>query len=308
MEHRHTAPLPNDVRALYPFESKWMECEGRRLHYLDEGGTGKPAVLLLHGNPTWSFLYREIIPRIVPGLRAVAPDHLGFGLSDKPQSERLYSLANHVDRLREFTGRLGLKDIILVVQDWGGPIGLSLAVENPGLVRAILVMNTWAWPEPSPFHAAIEPWRTMHAPFAGAHFILRRNILVERALYLSTGRRERMTPGSPVLRGYQIPFSLPASRTGMLAFPRNIPLRPGDANWDRMAALRDGLAKLDVPARLLWGAKDVVFPPENAERFRSLLPKCGPPRLIPHGMHFIQEDAPEEIAEEILALDREARR
>lgn len=300
----HAPSLPGAIQALYPFRSRWMDVRGRRIHYLDEGERekGKPVVLLLHGNPTWSFLYREIIPRLRPQCRVVAPDYLGFGLSEKPADERLYSLENHQRNLAEFIAGLGLKNLVMVVQDWGGPIGLGYAAAFPENVRGALIMNTWAWPEPSAFHAATSPWRMLHAPLLGPHFLLRVNALIERGLYLSVGDRAKMKPGSPVLDGYRFPYASPQSRIGILAFPRNIPLKPGDANWDRMARLREDLRTVDFPCRLLWGAKDEVFPVENAHLFREILKNCSMPRIIPEGRHFIQEDAPEEIAEEILTL------
>jgi len=105
-----------------------------------------------------------------------------------------------------------------------------------------------------------------------------------------------------VIEGYRLPFPTPESRISILAFPRNIPLKPGDLNWDRMARLEAGLGRLTFPCRLLWGAEDIVFPPANADKFHDLIPKCSSPRMIAHGRHFIQEDAPQEIAEEILTL------
>jgi pimeloyl-ACP methyl ester carboxylesterase len=148
----------------------------------------------------------------------------------------------------------------------------------------------------------------MHAPVVGSHFLLRLNVLVERGIYLSTGNREKMK-NKAVIEGYRFPFSTPESRIAILAFPRNIPLQPGDLNWDRMARLEAGLKKLPFPCRLLWGAEDIVFPPANAQRFQDLIPNCSAPRMIASGRHFIQEDAPQEIAEEILTLlgDRRTR-
>jgi haloalkane dehalogenase len=295
--------LPPQIREIYPFRSRWMEVQGYRMHYVEEGvERDRPTVILLHGNPTWSFLYREIIPRISHACRAVAPDYLGFGLSDKPPDERWYTLENHILAMTEFISRLGLNRIILVVQDWAGPIGLSYALKYPANVAGMLIMNTWAWPEPSEFHASVMPWRMLHAPFIGAHVLLRRNALVERGLYLSTVRNRQRLKKGPVLDGYRLPFSSQLSRIAILAFPRNIPLKPGDLNWDRMTRIKEGLRTLPFPCRLLWGEKDIVFPPSNAHLFHKLIPNCSPPCMIADGGHFIQEDAPGEIAEEILAL------
>jgi pimeloyl-ACP methyl ester carboxylesterase len=298
-----TIQLPAQIREIYPFRSHWKKVQGHRIHYVDEGADGgKPTVILLHGNPTWSFLYREIIPGISHVCRAVAPDYLGFGLSDKPRDERWYTLQNHIQAMTKFINGMGLSRVILVVQDWGGPIGLSYALKYPDKVAGMLIMNTWAWPEPSKFHASVMPWRMLHAPLVGAHLFLRKNALVERGLYLSTVRnRERLRKGA-VLNGYRLPFASPLSRIGILAFTRNIPLRPGDLNWERMKGIKEGLRDLPFPCRLLWGERDIVFPPSNAYLFQKLIPDCSPPSMIPDGGHFIQEDAPKEIAAEILAL------
>jgi len=279
-----------------------MEIRERRLHYLDEGqDNGKPPVVLLHGNPTWSFLYREIIPKITDHCRVIAPDYLGFGLSDKPAEESFYTLENHTNVIAEFINRLDLRNVYLVLQDWGGPIGFGYALANMKNVAGMVIMNTWAWPEPSLFHASILPWKMLHAPIVGSHFFLRCNALVERGLYLSTGRREKYKSGA-VLDGYRLPFPTPESRIGMLAFPRNIPLKPGDLNWTRLARMRRDIRNFPFPCRIIWGEKDQVFPPTNAHLLHKLIPNCSHPRMIREGMHFIQEDAPDEIAEEILML------
>lgn len=293
--------LPEAIREIYPFNKHWIEIEGKQIHYVDEGQVNGSPVILLHGNPTWSFIYREIIPLITPSCRAIAPDYVGMGLSDKPLQERWHTLENHTKVIHEFIERLELENVILVVQDWGGPIGFGYALDHLDNVSGMLIMNTWAWPEPSEFHSSVFPWRLLHAPVLGSHFLLRLNVLVERGLYLSTGKREKMKTKA-VVEGYRFPFPTAESRIAILAFPRNIPLKPGDLNWDRMAQMEAGLRKLTFPCRLLWGEKDIVFPPANAERFHDLIPTCSSPRMISHGRHFIQEDAPEEIAEEILRL------
>jgi haloalkane dehalogenase len=294
--------IPQAIKALFPFASRWTEVQGHRIHYVDEGDQkNKPTVVLLHGNPTWSFLYREIIPLITHKCRAVAFDYVGMGLSDKPEDEGWYTLENHTRVFTEFIQKQRFEKLILVFQDWGGPIAFGHAMAHPEQLAGMVIMNTWAWPEPSPFHASVLPWRMLHAPVIGAHLFLRRNVLIERGLYMSTGTKEKMKEGA-VLDGYRLPFSSPGSRIAMLAFPRNIPLKPGDLNWERMTKMKEALPTFRFPCRLLWGERDDVFPPENAHKFHHMLPNCTEPRMIPHGRHFIQEDAPKEIAEEILAL------
>lgn len=295
--------LPEAICEIYPFAHHWMEVMGYQMHYLDEGEPSeKPTVVLLHGNPTWSFLYREIIPLISGNCRVIAPDYIGMGLSDKPSDESFYTLENHIRTMELFIEKLALENIILVVQDWGGPIGLGYALAHKENVSGMLIMNTWCWPDPSEFHDSVVPWRMLHAPFVGPHFLLRKNVLIERGLYLSTVRNRQRLKHGPVLDGYRLPYSTPESRIAILAFPRDIPRREGDANWQRMGEMEEALGNLDFPCRLLWGEKDIVFPPANAGRFQKLLPNCSPPRMIPDGSHFIQEDAPGEIAEEITWL------
>ena len=302
LQTKKLSEMPRSVYKLFPFVGNFIKVRGHYMHYVDVGkGEGKPTVVLLHGNPTWSFLYREIIPKISKNCRAVAPDYIGFGLSDKPAEESWYTLENHAKCFTEFMERMQLKNVILVVQDWGGPIGIGYAQEHPENVAGMLLMNTWAWPDPSQYHCSVFPWRTWHAPFTGAYHFLRKNVLVERGLFHATGDFEKMKSG-PVLEGYSYVFPTERSRIGMLAFPRNIPLKPGDLNWDRMADMERRLGSLKFPCRLLWGERDIVFPVENAYRFRKLLPNCTEPRLIANGRHFVQEDAPREISEEILAL------
>jgi haloalkane dehalogenase len=302
LQTKKLSEMPRTVYKLFPFVGQFLQVQGHYMHYVDVGAApGKPTVVLLHGNPTWSFLYREIIPKISNACRAIAPDYLGFGLSDKPADERWYTLENHTKSFTEFMDKLGLKDVILVVQDWGGPIGFGYALEHLDNVRGMVIMNTWAWPDPSRYHATVFPWRMWHAPFTGAYYFLRKNVLTERGLFHATGSFEKMKAG-PVIEGYTYMFPTARSRIGMLAFPRNIPLKPGHFNWDRMAHMEQGVTKLPFPCRLVWGERDNVFPVENAYRFQKLIPNCTAPRMIPHGRHFVQEDAPQEIAEEVLAL------
>jgi haloalkane dehalogenase len=307
LQTRRLSTMPRSVYKLFPFTGRFLKLRQRHyMHYVDVGeGEGKPTVVLLHGNPTWSFLYRDIIRKISGECRAIAPDYIGFGLSDKPREESWYTLENHTSTIIDFIDRLGLKNIILVLQDWGGPIGLGYALERLDNVAGMLLMNTWAWPQPSRYHASVFPWRMWHAPFVGSFSFERLNVLVEQGLFHATGSYQKMQSG-PVLEGYQYPFPTPESRVAMLAFPRNIPLKPGDLNWDRMAEIERKLPTIPFPCRLLWGERDNVFPRENARKFQSLIPNCSAPRMIPHGRHFVQEDAPDEIAEEILALARHA--
>ena len=293
--------LPPEIRKRFPFASRFMRVNGHRMHYVDEGD-GDP-VLLLHGNPTWSFLYRKFIPRIVAaGYRVIAPDHIGFGLSERPAREHDFSLENHIANLAEFIRRLALRRLTVVCQDWGGPTGLACAVLNPAAFKSIVVMNTWAWPEPTVFHSSVFPWRMMHAPVVGPYLFQRRNILVERGLYLSVVHREQFL--EEALPAYRFVMPDYDSRLLTRVFPRLIPLRSDDRSAATMRWLEQSLRGLNVPALIVWGKEEIVFPAECAQRFKTLLPHAKGPLWVT-GSHFLQEDSPEEICSHILDFLRE---
>ena len=298
------APIvPPEIKQLYPFESHFINVNGYRLHYLDEG-KGRNTVVLLHGNPTWSFLYRNFIPRLAKSCRVIAPDYLGFGLSEKPAEESAYSLDGHIANLIGLLDAIEAENVTVVMHDWGGPIGFGYTQARKEKAKGLVILNTWCHTgEPSEFHRSPFTWRILHAPVLGQLLLKRRNLLVERTIYLSVWHRERLTP--TVLDAYRFPFPDYDSRTGVLAFTRTIPLRPGDRGWDTMVRLEAGLKDLDMPACILWGEGDVVFPPEFAMRFFKTLPKANEPVFFKKGRHFIQEDHPEEITDAILQLIRE---
>ena len=290
------ATLPPDIRKHFPFESRFTRVNGHRMHYVDEG-EGDP-VLLLHGNPTWSFLYRKFIPLLVAaGYRVIAPDHIGFGLSDKPAREHDFSLENHIANLAEFIRRLDLKRVTVVCQDWGGPTGLACTVLDPGAFKGIVVMNTWAWPEPTTFHSSVFPWRMMHAPVVGPYLFQRRNILVERGLYLSVVHRERfLEEALPAYRHVMPDYD---SRLPTRVFPRLIPLKSDDRSTATMHWLEQSLGKSKLPALIVWGKEEIVFPADCANRFKKMLPHATGPLWVT-GSHFLQEDSPAEICGHIV--------
>ena len=183
--------LPESVLAQWSYRPRFARVNGWRMHYVDEGA-GDP-VVLLHGNPTWGFLYREFIPPLVQaGYRVIVPDMIGFGLSEKPTREHAHSLDGHAANLIALLRRLELERITLVCHDWGGPTGLTYAMMHPGRIRALVIMSTWAWPlPPAEFHTRIFPWRTMHAPLVGPYLLGRHNALAGRGMYLSVVDREK---------------------------------------------------------------------------------------------------------------------
>jgi len=268
------------------------------MHYVDEG-TGDP-VVLLHGNPTWGFLYRDFVaPLTEAGYRVIIPDMIGFGLSEKPTREHAHSLDGHIANLTALLRGLDLQRVTLVCHDWGGPTGLGFAFSNSFRVRALVLMSTWGWPlPPAEFHTRIFPWRTMHAPLLGPYLLGRHNALAGRGIYLSVVDRQRFA--SRAMAAYEVVLPAPASRMLTWVWPRWIPLDDTARALQRFVWLEQELRACKLPALLVWGREDDVFDPAIfAARFKQLLPQAEGPHLVT-GRHFLQEDSGPEIAARII--------
>ncbi len=293
-----TVDLPPQVRAQWPYPPRYGRVNGWRMHYVDEGA-GDP-VVLLHGNPTWGFLYREFIPPLVQaGYRVVVPDMIGFGLSEKPTREHAHSLDGHCSNLIALLRQLELDRITLVCHDWGGPTGLTYAMSHVDRVRALVIMSTWAWPSPpAEFHTRIFPWRTMHAPLVGPYLLGRHNALAGRGIYLSVVDRERFRQRAQA--AYEAVLPDPATRLPTWSWPRWIPLDEHARAAPRFRWLEQELARSRIPTLLVWGREDDVFDAATfATRFKQLLPHADGPHLVT-GRHFLQEDSGPEIAGRIV--------
>ena len=273
---------------LYPFQSRWFDSTQGRVHYVDAGSG--PPILLCHGNPTWSFLYRDIIVRLQDRFRCIAPDYLGFGLSDRPSSFG-YTTAEHVAVIGEFVDHLDLDGYLTMGQDWGGPISMAVASARADRVRGVVLGNTWFWPS--------EDWRTktfskVMSSRLMQHEILQRNFFVERMIPAGTARR----PGDDVMNHYRGVQPSPDARRGVARMPKDIlAARP---LLERLA--RGVPATLGAkPALFVWGMRDFAFPPgPNLPRMRSAFPDHVVVELA-GAKHFIQEDEPVRIAEAIVA-------
>lgn len=295
--------LPAAIQAQWPYRPRFARVNGWRMHYVDEG-QGDP-VVLLHGNPTWGFLYRDVIGPIVrSGRRVIVPDMIGFGLSEKPTREQAHSLDGHAANLTALMRQLDLQRIALVCHDWGGPTGLSFALANHERVRALVVMSTWAWPlPPAEFHTRIFPWRTMHAPLVGPYLLGRHNVLAGRGVYLSVVDREKFRRAAQP--AYEAALPDPASRLLTWTWPRWIPLDENARALARFQWLEQQLARSNLPTLIIWGREDEVFDAATfAARFKRLLPHAEGPHLVT-GRHFLQEDSGQEIGHLVAAfLDR----
>jgi haloalkane dehalogenase len=286
--------LTPEIRANWPYTPRFARVNGWRMHYVDEG-EGDP-VVLLHGNPTWGYLYREVIPPLVhAGRRVIVPDMIGFGLSEKPTREQAHSLDGHAANLTALMRQLDLTRITLVCHDWGGPTGLSFAMSNPERLRALVVMSTWAWPTPpAEFHTRIFPWRMMHAPLVGPYLLGRHNVLAGRGVYLSVVDRQKFRASSQHI--YEAVLPDPATRLLTWVWPRWIPIDDTARATARFEWLERQLKASTIPAMIIWGREDEVFDAATfSTRFKQLLPHAEGPHLVT-GRHFLQEDSGPEIA------------
>lgn len=279
----HVPPFIPDPR-LFPFTSKWFDSRVGKVHYIDEG-IGDP-ILFLHGNPTWSFLYRGIVIRLKKKFRCIAVDYPGFGLSERP-SVYDYTPAEHAGIVRDLVQHLDLQNLTVMGQDWGGPIGMRVALDELPRVRALVMGNTWFWPLDSWQGKAFAYVMSM-APMQSQ--ILNRNFFVEQLLPMGV---KHPLP-EEVMYHYREAMPTPSSRIGAAEFPIQL---TAASSW--LAKLenqvKDQLA--NVPLLLTWGLHDLLFTRPFMERFRETFRVVRVQRL--DAKHFIQEDAPKEIAEAI---------
>jgi haloalkane dehalogenase len=270
----------------FPFEPHFLDQDGLRTHYLDEGA-GDP-VLCLHGEPTWSFLYRKMIPALVGAARVVAPDYFGFGRSDKPTEAGWYSFDRHYGSILRLVEELDLSGLTVVVQDWGGPIGLRLAVEHPERVARLVIMNTGVGGGRPPSETWLRFRDVVRA--AGGDFQAGRLIRTSAVRGLA----------DDVVAAYDAPFPVPESKAGILAFPEQVPTEPEHPNTAPLMAIREALRSWDKPALVLFGDSDPIFRPEVAESIARLIPGALPAEILVNAGHFVQEDAGEEAAARIV--------
>jgi haloalkane dehalogenase len=280
-------------RELYPFRPHFLDVGGEQLHYVDEGPRDAAPVLCVHGNPTWSFYYRDLIQALRGARRVVAPDHIGMGLSTKPL-DWIYTLESHIVALEALVLELDLTDITLVVHDWGGPIGLGVAARHPERFAKLVIMNTAVWPE-GPLPLAL---RLPKLPFVGA--------LLVRAL----GAFDRLLPyvaartklPADVRRGYAAPYQGYGERVAVQRFVQDIPTGPGHPSHGTLAAVDAALPNFkDRPALILWGAQDWIFTPAFLRLWRARLPEAEV-HTIEHAGHLVLEDAPGECIARVRAF------
>ena len=266
------------------------------MHYVDVGPRDGKPVVMMHGNPTWGYLYRNFIgPVTEAGYRAIVPDHLGFGRSDKPDQPELYTIRRHAERLDALLESLDLNDATVVGQDWGGPTSLYWATQHPERVRSLFILNTFAHRPPTEVKLPL-PLKMFQAPGVGEVLVKRMHLFV-RAFLFKAGvvHRDRLT--RVVKKAYLAPHPTYKSRTAVLEFPREIPAGPEGDVADLNAQIEERLREhfRSKPVKLMWAMKDIAFTPEMVDQlWLQTFPEAEVVRIEDAG-HYLQEDAHERI-------------
>lgn len=287
--------------ALYPFESHFENMDGQRYHYVEEGA-GEP-VVLLHGNPSWSFYYRELIPKLSPYFHCLAPDHIGCGYSDKPDDTTYrYTLEQRVKDLEVFLEKKGIdSNIHLIVHDWGGIIGMAYAHRHPESIKKIVLLNTAAFhlPPGKRFPLALHFIRT----WLGA-FLVRAFNLFSAAATVEGVKRIRLSKA--VRDGFTAPYNSWKNRIATLRFVQDVPLQPGDPGYQLVSEMQEHLTQFrNTPILIAWGMKDRVFDRHFLEAWTRYLPQAQVHRFENSG-HYILEDQQEAIGKLVLDFFRKS--
>ena len=271
---------------LYPFSSHSLQLDRLRYHYLDEGSGEN--LLMLHGNPTWSFYYRNLILGLKGSYRCVVPDHMGMGKSDKPQ-DYPYTLSRHIDNLEKLADHLELDDITLVVHDWGGAIGMGFAVRHPERIRRLVIFNTAAFLS-SEIPLGLSLCRI---PGFGAIAIRGFNVFARGAIRWACVKQERMT--EEVRAGYLAPYDNFANRVANLRFVQDIPMSPDSPSYSVIQHIEENLKLFrEHPVQIIWGAHDFVFNDHFLKRWQEIFPQAEVHQMEDAG-HYVVEDAHERI-------------
>lgn len=277
-------------RSLYPFTSHKLAIGAHALHYVDEGPRDGAPLLLVHGNPTWSFYWREVIRRFRDERRVVALDHLGCGLSDKPQ-DWPYRLEDHIANLEQLVLSLDLKKITLGVHDWGGAIGFGFASRHPERVERLVILNTAA------FRSRAIPLRIAlcRVPLLGALAVRGLNGFARAATFMTTTRPLPLE----IRQGYTAPYGSWHDRVALHRFVQDIPLSPTHPSYDTLLGVERGLPQFrDRPALILWGERDWCFTPAFREEWQRQLPSAQV-HVFPGAAHYVLEDARQEVLERL---------
>jgi len=265
---------------------RYYDNNGIKMYYVDQGWGD--VIVMLHGNPTWSFFFRGLIEGLSKTNRVIAPDHIGMGFSDKPQSAD-YSLAFHIDNLERLIEHLKLKDITLIVHDWGGAIGFGYTVNHLQNVRKIVILNSSAFYDPR------VPWRiALCTSFLGSFLVRRLNLLVKAAVRMAVCAK---LPNETRAK-YLEPYDTFDNRIGVYAFLRDIPMKKEHRTRQLLDYIESRLGEIDSEILILWGAGDFCFTRHFFDRWRAFFPLART-KLYENAGHYILEDVPGEVLQEI---------
>ena len=279
------------------FEEHYEVIDGIRLHYVDEGSG--PPILLVHGQPTWSYLYRKMIrPLVAAGYRCIAPDLMGFGLSDKPTDESAYTLGRHVELVTGLVEKLQLAGVTIVGQDWGGPVGLRYAIDHQDNVRSLVILNTLVKITPVPL---LFTFVFRNGGFSS--FLVRRLDLFRKIIF-RRGWPFRRPLEAGVMEQYKMPHPTAASRAGIAAFPKMIPGNDRHPNAAYISQIDSVLRNWDVPVLVMFSDGDIAFKPTEGQCIAEMVPD-GRFQVVRNAGHYLQEDAGEEIAQRMVTFLRD---
>lgn len=292
--------LPEWLRDLYPFRTRTLDIGQYRMSFVDEGPADAPALLLLHGNPTWSFLFRDLIKQTRDHFRVIAPDHIGFGLSDKPQDPAYHTLVRHIENLSTLIAELRLQNITMVAHGWGGPIGLGYAVAHADNIVRLVLCNTWA--QPIGNTKAIKLPLSLRLAAKGRVGRLLDSVL-NLTMTSSIASRMYRQPSDWVVEAYTYPFPNVKSRVAIRALTR-IFFDAANPAHETMRKTYEHLTNITAPADLLFGEHDPVLSRLPAYLLRDGLRNAREPIFVENASHFLPEDAPEVLAETVLRHDK----
>ncbi|MCB2183166.1 MAG: alpha/beta fold hydrolase [Desulfobulbaceae bacterium] len=270
----------SDYLSEYPFTPSSYQLPDGKMSYIDVGKG--PVVVMLHGNPSWSFYYRNLANLLKRSYRVIVPDHLGCGLSDKPQGYP-YRLKDHIDNLQSLLDHLQIGRCSLVVHDWGGAIGMGYAVRNPVAIQSLVILNTAA------FHSTSIPWRIKicRTPFLGPLLIQGLNAFAGAAVHMAVTRK--MT--KEIARGYLFPYNSWKNRIATLRFVQDIPLTEKDASWRTIDEIDKGLRLFTkTPMLISWGGKDFCFHDAFYKEWQKRFPQAEC-HYFKNAGHYVLEDA-----------------